>query len=123
VSDSRASIDDAIFEYVQRCAKHRTEPERDEHGPCPYGAHAKALAIVAERPWKIPGDSLTASEAVYGFMAFLTTLPGSHVFGATHDTGGYAARLVGQFCQSNTLTPPSDDYHTRLNFPKTEEPK
>jgi hypothetical protein len=64
-------------------------------------------------------DTLSASEAVYGLLAWLTCRDEVVTFSARHDAA-IAAELAKQFCEENNLADPKDDYHTRLIHPKGE---
>lgn len=64
-------------------------------------------------------DKLTASEAVYGFAAWLTTREVPVYFSVTHNAG-IAAELVNEFCKANNLKEPRDNWHTHLVHPSGE---
>ncbi len=61
-------------------------------------------------------NEMTGSEAVYGFMAWLTTREAEETFSAHHDAAP-AAELVAEFCKVNNLTEPRDDWTDRLTHP------
>jgi hypothetical protein len=52
-------------------------------------------------------EKMTASEAVYGFAAWLTCRQEAITLGATHDAAP-AADLVKRWCDTNNLPPPRD---------------
>lgn len=58
-------------------------------------------------------DKLNASEALFGFMGWLTCLEESVTFGAVHDASK-AAELVDQYCKAHDLEPPRKDFQNRL---------
>ena len=64
-------------------------------------------------------DLLSASEAVYGLLAWLTCRDTPVTFSATHDAA-IAAELANEFCKVNCLPDPRADYHTRLIHPTGE---
>ncbi len=59
---------------------------------------------------------LSGSEAVFGFVAWLTTRDTEVVFGAKHDAS-VACDLVAKFCETNKLKKPSENYHHQLIHP------
>ena len=59
---------------------------------------------------------LSASESVYGLLAWLTCRDTPVTFSATHDAA-IAAELADEFCKANGLPDPREDYHTRLIHP------
>ena len=61
-------------------------------------------------------DKLTASEALYGFMAWLTTRKEEVIFSAYHNAAP-AADLVKQFCETNELAEPKDHWEQNLIHP------
>ncbi len=63
-------------------------------------------------------DEMTASEAVYGFVAWLTTRDTAETFSAEHDAAP-AADLVAEFCKTNGLAEPRDDWTDRLTHPRS----
>ena len=62
-------------------------------------------------------NKLTASEAVYGFAAWLTCRTEKTIISSSDDAGGIAT-LVNKFCEENNLDDPRDDYHKILKHPK-----
>lgn len=52
-------------------------------------------------------EKVTASEAVYGFAAWLTCRRQAITIGTTHDAAS-VANLVKQWCDTNNLPPPRD---------------
>lgn len=65
------------------------------------------------------GDKLTASEAVYGFAAWLTTREKKTVMSSTDDAAPIAD-LVSQFCKENKLETPRDGWEFNLIHPSGE---
>lgn len=59
---------------------------------------------------------LSASEAVYGFAAWLTTRYEPVTLSALHDAG-IAAELVAEFCKVNGLPEPRDHWEQNLTHP------
>ena len=64
-------------------------------------------------------DTLSASEAVYGLLAWLTCRNEVVTFSARHNAA-IAAELADQFCKENNLAEPRDDFNKRLTHPKGE---
>lgn len=62
-------------------------------------------------------DKLTASEALFGFMAWLTTRYQEVTFSAHHDAAP-AANLVDEFCKVNELDDPRDHWADNLTHPR-----
>jgi hypothetical protein len=63
-------------------------------------------------------QKLRASEAVYGFAAWLTTRKEKTVMSSKHDCA-IVARLVNDWIKANKLTEPRKRYERALVFPKT----
>lgn len=61
-------------------------------------------------------DKLTASEAVYGFCAWLTTRDEVTEMGAGKDCAP-VCDLIKQFCEENKLPDPREDWATNLVHP------
>jgi len=61
-------------------------------------------------------DKLSASEALFGFAAWLTSLEMPVTFSSHHEAGT-AAQLVGEFCKANNLAEPRDFWHLNLVHP------
>jgi hypothetical protein len=62
---------------------------------------------------------LNASEAVYGFAAWLTCKKEAVTFGANHEAG-IAAELVAEFCKVNNLPEVGPDWPINLIHPSGE---
>ncbi|RKZ96883.1 MAG: hypothetical protein DRQ46_06385 [Gammaproteobacteria bacterium] len=62
-------------------------------------------------------DKLTASEAVYGVLAHLSTRVKPITVSEKHDAG-ILADIANDFCVANGLEDPREDYHKILNHPK-----
>lgn len=61
-------------------------------------------------------SEMTASEALFGFAAWLTTRPTVTTLSSGHDAT-VAADLVAHFCEVNNLAEPRDDWTDRLTHP------
>lgn len=64
-------------------------------------------------------DKLTASEAVYGFAAWLTCREEKTIMGSTCDAAPIA-KLVDVFCKENNLKDPRDGWQNNLIHPSGE---
>ena len=60
---------------------------------------------------------LSASEALFGFMAWLTTQDYVHQIGKHHDCA-WVADLVGRFCIENGLSNPREGWQNRIKHPE-----
>lgn len=69
----------------------------------------------------ISADKLSASEALFGFAAWLTSLEAPVTFSRYHNAGT-AAELVDMFCKANNLTMPRDGWHHQLIHPTQPTP-
>jgi len=65
-------------------------------------------------------DKLTASEAVFGFCAWLTTRDEKTVMSAMDDAAPIV-ELIKKFCDTNGLEGPRGDWHKELIHPKEEK--
>jgi hypothetical protein len=65
-------------------------------------------------------DQLSASEALFGFMAWLTSLEKPVIFSA-RDEAGLAVQLVEEFIRANDLEKPREGWAERFEFPTTRE--
>ena len=61
-------------------------------------------------------DKLTGSEALYGFMGWLTTRDKKVTF-SSHNNAAPAADLVAEFCATNDLAEPRDSWERNLTHP------
>lgn len=61
-------------------------------------------------------DQLTASEAIYGFCAWLTTKDEETIMGSHHDCAVVVDRIV-RFLDANNLSTPREGYEQNLIFP------
>jgi hypothetical protein len=61
-------------------------------------------------------DKLSASEALFGFMGWLTSLETPVTFSSHHEAG-IAAQLVDEFCKANNLAEPREFWHLNLHHP------
>ncbi len=64
-------------------------------------------------------DLLSASEAVYGLLGWLTCRDEPVTFSAKHNAC-IAADLAAKFCKANNLSEPKGDWSTHLIHPKGE---
>lgn len=65
-------------------------------------------------------NEMTASEALFGFMGWLTSRKEvTPNFSSRHDAAN-AAELVGQFCKENNLSDPRDGWENNLIHPSGE---
>lgn len=62
-------------------------------------------------------DRLSASEALFGFCAWLSAEPESMSIGANEDCAQWA-EAVDAFCKRNWLEEPKDGWEKRLAFPE-----
>ncbi len=62
-------------------------------------------------------DKLTASEAVFGFCAWLTTRRETTTMSDTDDAAPIV-ELIKKFCDTNKLDEPRSDWHKELIHPK-----
>ena len=65
-------------------------------------------------------DKLSASEALFGFMGWLTQFRHPVVFSQKHDAG-LAADLVDEFCVANGLQPPHEGWADNCVLPTTRD--
>lgn len=63
-------------------------------------------------------DKISASEALFGFMGWLTSLETPVTFSA-RDYAGTAAELVGEFCKANNLAEPREGWHENFVYPSS----
>jgi len=61
-------------------------------------------------------DKLSASEALFGFMGWLTCRKKSVTFSGSHNAGT-AAEMVAEFCKVNDLAEPEDKWANNLVHP------
>lgn len=67
-------------------------------------------------------EKLSAAEAVMGFAAWLSTREQVTKFGSSEDCAPLVAR-VREFCETNDLGEPADDYTDRLKHPVPTQEK
>ena len=65
-----------------------------------------------------PNDKLSGSEALYGFMGWLTTRRMAETFSAAHNAAR-AADLVDKFCKMNGLEDPHEGWSDNLMHPNS----
>jgi len=61
-------------------------------------------------------NELSASEALFGFVGWLTTRDEAVTFSSKHDSNP-AAKLIKEFCERNKLTKPRDHWEKDLVGP------
>lgn len=61
-------------------------------------------------------DTLTASEALYGFAGWLTSQPYAVVM-SSRDDAAFVADLVELYCETNELAEPRPSWNERLRYP------
>lgn len=64
----------------------------------------------------MPDKPMTGSEAIFGFVGWLTTRDQDITMGATHDAA-QVADLCHQFCVTNGLADPRDHWGEILTHP------
>ena len=65
--------------------------------------------------------TMSASEALFGFMGWLTTRDGTLEIGAFHATSGEVVNLIVSFCETNGLEEPRDGWEEHLVHPEEKE--
>jgi hypothetical protein len=65
-------------------------------------------------------ETLSASEALFGFAAWLTSLEKPVVFSARHEAG-LAALMVEEFIKENGLEAPREGWPDRFKYPTTRD--
>ena len=65
-------------------------------------------------------DKLTASEALFGFVGWLTMRAEETVMSGHHDAG-VIADLVGEFCKVNSLVEPGKNWFDNLTHPDSSD--
>jgi len=79
--------------------------------------YARPETLELEKKMK---EEMTASEALFGFMGWLTSRKEvTPNFSAKHDASE-AANLIEQFCKENKLTDPRDGWEANLIHPSGE---
>lgn len=63
-------------------------------------------------------ETLTASEALYGFVGWLTTRTEGTIMSSRHDASKPAC-LVAEFCKANNLAEPRENWTDYLTTPPT----
>ncbi len=63
-------------------------------------------------------DTLLASEALFGFMGWLTSRKQSETFSSNHDAAR-AVDLVSEFMNVNNLAEPRDDWTKNFTMPRS----
>lgn len=75
-----------------------------------------------EDPCEEEIDEMTASEALFGFCAWLTSQNVPVVMSSSHECGSIAG-LISTFCKKNKLSEPREDWDRRLKHPPDVEKK
>ncbi len=65
-------------------------------------------------------DTLSASEALFGFAGWLTTR-NEKITASSHHDAAVWANVVDEFCKANNLTDPRDDWSDRLTHPTSPD--
>ena len=65
-------------------------------------------------------EEMNASEALFGFMGWLTTRDEVTPSFSSHHDASEAAHLVDTFCRENNLNPPRDGWENNLIHPSGE---
>jgi hypothetical protein len=92
------------------------KPNRNSPCGCGSGRKFKNCCYLKERPKK-PG----ASEGIFGFAVWLTTLRTPVVFSARHDASK-AAMAAGMFCEANGFPEPDQNAIGSLRAPPGDVP-
>lgn len=66
-------------------------------------------------------DKLSASEALFGFMGWLTSLETPVTFSGHHEAS-IGAQLVDEYCKANNLAEPREGWHLNLVQPSASRP-
>jgi hypothetical protein len=64
-------------------------------------------------------ETMSPSEAIYGFLGWLTTRPEVTKFGGACDCAP-AAQLADKWCKENDLDEPTDVFPDNIKHPKSE---
>lgn len=64
-------------------------------------------------------DKLSASEAIYGFVSWMTTRDEKLSIGADSDCAPFPS-LIEEFCEANKLSPVGEDWPMNLIHPSGE---
>lgn len=66
-------------------------------------------------------DKLSASEALFGFMGWLTSLETPVTFSGHHEAS-IGAELVDEYCKANGLAEPREGWHLNIVQPSASRP-
>lgn len=110
-----------VSRVVQNAYERGRSDSEDEREPCWCGARFGEICpcevFTGRRLVETPSaEHMTASEALFGFMGWLTSLPYPVVFSASHDAAK-AVELIAEWSKVNNLSPPADDFHKRIVHP------
>jgi len=64
----------------------------------------------------VPDKPLTASEALFGFVGWITTREEAVTASFTHNAAVWAD-LVREYCRANDLAEPRENWHANLSYP------
>ena len=99
--------------------------EPDKHGIYPTARFMTRIEVLLESMMAAPEVmQLSGSEAVYGFVAWLTTSDefespmGNSLYGPTQDAAPWA-EMVGRFCTINHLSDPREEWSGLLTHPES----
>ena len=85
----------------------------------PYKTLKEAMELIEQVKVEPESDTLSASEAVYGFLGWLTTREESVTF-SSKDNASIATDLAKEFIKANNLNKPQNDWHIHLIHPSGE---
>ena len=89
----------------------------DEHGIYPTGRFMDRIQALLESMMAAPEVMhLSGSEALYGFVGWLTTNGDKYRIGPTEDCAVWPA-LIEEFCKTNHLHEPREQWDTLLTHP------
>jgi len=79
----------------------------------------EGIARIRAAEQNAPSKPLTASEALFAFAAWLTTLDGMIKVGAKHDSAIWA-HLVDEFIKANELAETREGWHNLVRHPEKD---
>jgi len=86
-----------------------------------FGELMGRTSVIAAAKSKNTQDKISASEALFGFMGWLTTRDKAVTFSGHHNAG-VAAELVASFCEVNNLAEPRREWDKHLVHPSECRP-
>lgn len=112
---------DRLRKYESSCTCEQDCPDSD--GYCTLGGDdCGPETCFPEDPCEEEIDEMTASEALFGFCAWLTSQNVPVVMSSSHECGSIAG-LISTFCKENKLSEPREDWDRRLKHPPDVEEK